>query len=55
MTVKKSGDAPEKKKATRPLFPPELKTIRIAGPFGRIGAAGKDLSPLTIQLYLRPS
>ena len=36
MTVKKSGDAPEKKNATRPLFPPELKTIRIAGPFGRI-------------------
>jgi hypothetical protein len=35
--VKKIGDAPDKKETRRaPLFPPELKTIRIAGPFGRI-------------------
>jgi hypothetical protein len=41
MTAKKSGDAPEKKEAARPLFPPELNTIRIARPFGCIGAAEK--------------
>jgi len=36
---KKAGTRPKRKNATRPLFPPELKTIRIAGPFGRIGRA----------------
>ncbi len=36
--VRKSGTRPTRKKRDAPpLFPPELKTIRIAGPFGRIG------------------
>ncbi len=35
--VRKSGTRPTRKKRDAPpLFPPELKTVRIAGPFGRI-------------------
>jgi hypothetical protein len=33
---KNRGRARQERNATRPLFPPELKTIRIAGPFGCI-------------------
>jgi hypothetical protein len=36
---KKAGTRPKRKNATRPLFPPKLKTTRIASAFGRIGRA----------------